>query len=190
MNSNIFIVLSNPKILGRVKRLEDGPEKYVEILKTNTYCNAGDSEIYQNNMIPKGKRIILGGDGGDDIYSDYGYKGERMRKQSRFGGHFPGDLDTVWPWTSNNVFQTYHNRTEIVGGYHGIEYRCPFMSTELIQAWLNTTHELKNKKYKGWMAQYMLDHNYPYADMEEHGGAIKMGYWHASDRTEKEKIND
>jgi len=27
--------LSNPKILGRVKRLEDGSEKYIEILKTN-----------------------------------------------------------------------------------------------------------------------------------------------------------
>ena len=162
----------------------------VEILKTNTYCNAGDSEIYQNNMIPKGKRIILGGDGGDDIYSDYGFRGKRMRRQSRFGGYFPRDLDTVWPWTRDNVFQMYHNRTELVGGYYGIEYRCPFMSTELIQAWLNTTHELKNKKYKGWMAQYMIDHKYPYADMEEHGGSIKMGYWHASDRTPTEIKND
>ena len=27
--------LSNPKILGRVKRLEDGPKKYIEILKNN-----------------------------------------------------------------------------------------------------------------------------------------------------------
>ena len=35
IDSNVKKNLSNPKILGRVKRLEDGPEKYVEILKTN-----------------------------------------------------------------------------------------------------------------------------------------------------------
>ncbi len=152
------------------------------ILKTNTYCNSGDSEIYVNYMKPKGKRIIIGGDGGDDIYSDYGFKGDRLRKQSRFGGHFPVNLDTVWPWTRDNVFMPFHSRTEMVGGYWGIEYRCPLMSTALIQAWLNTTQELKNKKYKGWMAQYMIDHDYPFADMEQLGTSTKMGYWHRSDR--------
>ncbi len=35
IDSRITDKLSNPKILGRVKRLEDGSEKYIEILKTN-----------------------------------------------------------------------------------------------------------------------------------------------------------
>ena len=35
IDTNISINLSNPKILGRVKRLENGPEKYIEILKNN-----------------------------------------------------------------------------------------------------------------------------------------------------------
>ena len=35
IDSKIADKLSNPKILGRVKRLEDGSEKYIEILKTN-----------------------------------------------------------------------------------------------------------------------------------------------------------
>ena len=35
IDSKIIDKLSNPKILGRVKRLEDGSEKYIEILKTN-----------------------------------------------------------------------------------------------------------------------------------------------------------
>ena len=35
IDSKINDKLSNPKILGRVKRLEDGSEKYVKILKTN-----------------------------------------------------------------------------------------------------------------------------------------------------------
>ena len=104
-----------------------------------------------------------------------------MRKHSRFGGHFPKDLSTVWPWIENNVFEKFHNRTEIVGGYYGMEYRCPFMSNNLIQAWLNTTQELKNKKHKGWMAQYMDDHNYPYADLDKLGPGYKMGAWHSKD---------
>jgi len=35
IDSNIIDKLSNPKILGRVKRLEDGSKKYIEILKNN-----------------------------------------------------------------------------------------------------------------------------------------------------------
>ncbi len=35
IDSKIIDKLSNPKILGRVKRLEDGSEKYIEILKKN-----------------------------------------------------------------------------------------------------------------------------------------------------------
>ena len=35
IDSKIADKLSNPNILGRVKRLEDGSEKYIEILKTN-----------------------------------------------------------------------------------------------------------------------------------------------------------
>ena len=35
IDSNVSKNLSNPEILGRVKRLEDGTEKYIEILKTN-----------------------------------------------------------------------------------------------------------------------------------------------------------
>ena len=35
IDSKIADKLSNPKILGRVKRLEDGSEKYIKILKTN-----------------------------------------------------------------------------------------------------------------------------------------------------------
>ena len=35
IDTNISINLSNPKILGRVKRLENGSEKYIEILKSN-----------------------------------------------------------------------------------------------------------------------------------------------------------
>jgi len=41
--------LTNPKFLGRVKRLEDGNDKYIEILKNN----------FPNNFHLKGTRIVL-----------------------------------------------------------------------------------------------------------------------------------
>ena len=153
-----------------------------EHIEYNWFMNAGDTAIYRDHMLPKKKRIMLTGDGGDDIYSDYGFHGHRMRKHSRFGGHFPDVLANVWPWHENNVFQDFHNRTEAVGGHWGIEMRCPMMSVALVQAWLNTTAQLKNRKHKGWMAQYMLDHKYPFADIEKLGPSIKMGSYHPADR--------
>ena len=39
IDSKITDKLSNPKILGRVKRLEDGSEKYIEILKKTFLIN-------------------------------------------------------------------------------------------------------------------------------------------------------
>ena len=41
--------LTNPKLLGRVKRLEDGNEKYIKILKSN----------FPKNFKLKGIKIVL-----------------------------------------------------------------------------------------------------------------------------------
>ena len=41
--------LTNPKLLGRVKRLEDGNDKYIEILKNN----------FPKNFNSKGMKIVL-----------------------------------------------------------------------------------------------------------------------------------
>ncbi len=50
--------LTNPRLLGRVKRLEDGNEKYIEILKKN----------FPNNFHLKGTKIVL------DCANGAGYK--------------------------------------------------------------------------------------------------------------------
>jgi len=50
--------LTNPKLLGRVKRLEDGNEKYIEILKKN----------FPNNFHLRGIKIVL------DCANGAGYK--------------------------------------------------------------------------------------------------------------------
>ena len=58
IDTNTTIQLSNPKLLGRVKRLEDGNDKYIKILKNN----------FPNNFSLKGMRIVL------DCANGAGYK--------------------------------------------------------------------------------------------------------------------
>ena len=50
--------LTNPKLLGRVKRLEDGNDKYIEIIKKN----------FPNNFNLRGTKIVL------DCANGAGYK--------------------------------------------------------------------------------------------------------------------
>ena len=58
IDTKTTIQLSNPKLLGRVKRLEDGNDKYIKILKKN----------FPNNFSLKGMRIVL------DCANGAGYK--------------------------------------------------------------------------------------------------------------------
>ena len=58
IDTKTTIQLSNPKLLGRVKRLEDGNDKYIKILKNN----------FPKNFSLKGMRIVL------DCANGAGYK--------------------------------------------------------------------------------------------------------------------
>ena len=58
IDTKIISQLSEPKLLGRVKRLEDGNEKYIKILKKN----------FPSNFTLKGMRIVL------DCANGAGYK--------------------------------------------------------------------------------------------------------------------
>lgn len=129
----------------------------------NEMATDGQSSYINRYLIPYDKKVLVTGDGGDELYADYGHKGKKLRSYSKFGGYFPNDLNTVWPWHNyHNTLSRYVQRTEIVGGYWGIELRLPLLDRRLVQAWLNTTADLKNKEYKGWMTQYMRQHRYPY----------------------------
>jgi asparagine synthetase B (glutamine-hydrolysing) len=110
--------------------------------------------------LSKGKYIHLTGRGGDEIYADYGFKGVQIGQSSNFGGYFPDNLELIWPWYQGDLIQT-NAAQDFMYGYHGVEARVPLLDQVLVQAWFNTTHTLKNRKYKGWMAEYMKMHDYP-----------------------------
>lgn len=140
----------------------------------NEYATYGLSSMILKLMKPNNMKIMVVGSGGDEVYADYGFRGKGLdwhkttgkridTTNSKFGGHFPINLELVWPWHNYTQYQSsYIEKHEAVGGYWGIEVRCPMLDTRVVQAWLNTKHSLKNIEYKGWMAEYMRQHDYPF----------------------------
>jgi asparagine synthetase B (glutamine-hydrolysing) len=143
----------------------------------NTMATRGQTAYIRKFMKPHSRKVLITGDGGDEIYSDYGISGKPIRHHSKTGGHFPRDLATAWPWHDHEqVLSKYVGRSEAVGGYWGVELRLPMLDRGLVQAWINTSHRLKNSEYKGWMAQYMRDHRMPF---DEH---TKAGFGEVVDK--------
>lgn len=116
----------------------------------------------KNNLVS-----MMSGDGGDEIYSDYGYDGKQGYLWSFFGGSFPQHLELVWPPPSNHLILDYTHRLDTVTGYYGVESRNPFLDIDVVQNWLNTSVKLKNYGYKQWMNEIMASVNYPFAPNEK-----------------------
>ena len=125
--------------------------------------------ILKNVVLKKSKKILITGDGGDEIYNDYHFQ-ESGFKYSKSNGSFPSSLKLVWPWyNSNERLLKVNIRMDLMCGYFGIEVRNPLLDTNLVQAWLHTTNRLKNK-YKAWMKIYMDENKYPYSLKKSHWG--------------------
>jgi asparagine synthase (glutamine-hydrolysing) len=118
---------------------------------------------YANN---KQQRIYFSGQGADEILSDYGFAGKRIYKHSSFGGLFPDLLEGFFPWHSfwDGTQIQYLNKEEYVAGHFGIETRYPFLDRDLVQQFLWLSADLKNKKYKNVLAEYLEVNNFPYAN--------------------------
>ena len=112
----------------------------------------------------EGYKIFFSGQGADEIISDYGFGGRKIFEGSGFGGLFPEDLSTIFPY--RNFFGGYQEqwiyKEESVAGSHGIETRYPFLDTACVQEFLWLTPELKNRSYKAPIQEYLERFEYPY----------------------------
>lgn len=110
------------------------------------------------------RKIYISGQGADEIISDYGMNGSKIYSHSSFGGNFPKDLKSVFPWRNffKGTQELYLAKEEYIGGSFGIEVRYPFLDIELVQEYLNLNVELKNKKYKYVIHEYLLKNNFPF----------------------------
>jgi len=112
-----------------------------------------------------GRKIYLSGQGADEIFSDYGYGGQSIFFHSNFGGLFPNDLSTIFPWPSfyGSTQRSYLTKEEYVAGSYGIEARYPFLDPEVIQEFLWLSPELKNNTYKSVLHNLMMVYKFPFA---------------------------
>ena len=110
------------------------------------------------------QRIYFSGQGADEIISDYGHNGNKIYMHSDFGGKFPDDLNGFFPWHSfyDGTQVQYLNKEEYVAGSYGIETRYPFLDVKLVQEFLWLSAELKNKKYKAPLDEYLSINQFPF----------------------------
>lgn len=129
--------------------------------------------------------IFLSGTGGDEIFSDYGWKGENIKKceshkkkvdGGTFMGLFPEDLTTIFPWFNfyTGLMEAFIAKEEYTGSLHGIENRYPFLDKNVVQEFLWLSFELKNNNYKSPLYNYMKINNYPFKENEKIGFKAKV----------------
>lgn len=124
---------------------------------------AGLSSIFRRCR-EAGILSYISGAGADEIISDYGFAGEKFFPHSSFGGMFPDDLHSAFPWRS--VFlgtqRDYLMKEEIVAGSHGLEARYPFLDRTVVQEFLWLTSETKNAIYKRPVHDMLVASDYPF----------------------------
>lgn len=111
-----------------------------------------------------GYKIYLSGQGADEIFADYGFGGNKMYSHSNFGGLFPEDLKSIFPWASfyGSSQISYLMKEESIAGSYGIEARYPFLDPQVVQEFLWISSKLKNKWYKSVLHNYLIINKFPF----------------------------
>jgi len=132
---------------------------------------AGSLTFICDKAIKDGNKVYLSGSGADEIFSDYGFGGAKKYQHSNFGGLFPEDLSTIFPWASfyGSSQETYIAKEEHVAGSFGIETRYPYLDKYVVQEFLSLKPALKNSKYKSVLYNYLTQNNYPFCENEKIG---------------------
>ena len=100
---------------------------------------------------------------GGAFYNDYGFQGEQFGVQSIFGGLFPKQLELIYPRKLVSLIELTGG-IDLFGTYYQCTVKQAILDINLVQAWIHTKPELKNKRDRNWMYEYMKDHNYPMQD--------------------------
>ncbi len=161
--------------------------KSVEPFKNTIHSSSSNYNEYHMNIVDDhgggslvfvcdkakndGNKVYLSGSGADELFSDYGFAGNKKYAHSNFGGLFPDDLATIFPWTSfyGSSQETYIAKEEHIAGSFGIETRYPYLDKYVVQEFLSLTSELKNSKYKSVLYNYLKENNYPFCENEKIG---------------------
>lgn len=163
----------NPTVTDNYKTIIDGrcsdfsskvrkhSDKVYSVLRDR--ASLGGAFVYEKAR-RDGYYIGLSGQGADEIISDYGYGGKKIMWHSCFGGKFPEDLGSIFPWESfyGGIGQCLLMKEEIIGGSYGLELRYPFLDKDVVQEYLWLNHNLKNNAYKAPIQYYFQKSKYPF----------------------------
>lgn len=120
------------------------------------------------------RKIYLSGQGADEIFADYGHNGESKGRHSEFGGLFPKDLSTIFPWP--NFFESSQEaflvKEEYIAGAFGLETRYPFLDKQVVQEFLWLDVDLKNKHYKSVLHNYLIENDFPFEVDRKRGFSV------------------
>lgn len=138
------------------------------------WASVGLAHIFEKTK-EKNMRIYLSGQGGDEIYADYGFAGIPYKSSSQFGGLFPKDLSTIFPWFTfyKGQQEAFIAKEEHISSIYGIEGRYPFLDKQVVQEFLWLSQSLKNKYYKAPLHVLMEKYNYPFNPNEKIGFKVK-----------------
>jgi len=182
---NEFFRLSQGEYMRQKRFLQMHCEPYTtppRPTRTNGYSVLEDKGAVGTGVICEkakqaGCKVYISGQGSDEILSDYGYRGEMAPGflHSTIAGHFPPDLERVFPW--ENVFggtqEEFLAKDENVGGTYGLECRYPFLDFDLVQEFLWLHQDLKNSNYKSPIFDMLTKREYPLAPKGLYG---KVGF--------------
>ena len=149
----------------KVARIGDGLQRSTDYYKPMILDKTAHWMSYLTRQAHRDGRIVhLSGQGGDEILSDYMIRGSSGRHScSCFGGDWPSNLTTIFPWCSFYGGCQHHNllREEYAAGAHGVEARYPFLDARVVQESLWLSQSAKNSLYKRPLHDFMKRHDWP-----------------------------
>lgn len=150
---------------------EDSPGNFMEMKNDN-----GAAAMYYICKVQRERKykVIISGTGADEIISDYGFNGSKIYYHSEFGGKWPQDMNTIFPWKKfyDDTQRSYLFKDEFIGGTHGMECRYPFLDKYVVQEYIWLSSDLKNKAYKYPLFEYLKKEHYPMCEGQKLGFCI------------------
>jgi asparagine synthetase B (glutamine-hydrolysing) len=117
----------------------------------------------------EGRKVLLSGQGADEVMSDY----SPWPDQSELKGRFPERLE-LWSNFNYSCQESYLMKEEYAGGAFGIESRYPFLDTRVVQEFLWLSAEAKNRHYKAPLREYLVRNGFAFEEGAKRGFKIDV----------------